>query len=133
MTGLKEQLEKKFGRDFHHTLHPQTRGQGPQRNHLDSAKIEKRLASTCENYRLMREELIGIVYSGASAKDRVEAATAVVMMDLAVLNAEMATGLYKKPSEEIAQDLPVRATSGCGASRRHRGLAAWRLATSASH
>ena len=35
--------------------------------------------------------------------DRVEAAKAVVMMDLAVLNAEMAAGLYKKPIEELAK------------------------------
>ena len=46
----------------------------------------------------------------------VNAAKAVVMMDLAVLNAEMAAGLYKKPNRRGGQEL--RCTPG-----RYRGLA----------
>lgn len=65
----------------------------------------------------MREELLKIVYwklsdnEGANgmarpaAKDRVGAAKAVVMLDLALLNAELANGLYKKPLEVLARDI----------------------------
>jgi hypothetical protein len=112
MVALKEELEKKFGRDFHHTYIRKLVGK--VRNEItyeiDSAKIEQRLAFTRENYRVMREKLLEIVNwpedSGMPrpiARDRIEAAKAVVMMDLAVLNAEMAAGLYKKPIEEIAK------------------------------
>src|SRR3954467_11761879 len=104
MVALKEELEKKFGRDFHHTYSRKLVGK--VRNEItyeiDSAKIEQRLAFPRENYRVMREKLLEIVnWTAASAmprpiaRDRVVAAKAVVMMDLAVLNAEMAAGLYK--------------------------------------
>jgi hypothetical protein len=107
MVALKEELEKKFGRDFHHSYIRKLVGK--VRNEItyeiDSAKIEKRLAFTRENYRVMREKLLEILNWKAEsdmprpiARDRVEAAKAVVMMDLAVLNAEMAAGLYKKPN-----------------------------------
>lgn len=82
---------------------------------LDRAKIEERLASTRENYRVIREELFRIIYwtpeNGKSgvpkplAKDRVEAAKSIVMLDLAVLNAEIANGMYKKPIELIAKEI----------------------------
>jgi hypothetical protein len=117
MTGLKEQLEREYGRDFHHTYIRKLVGK--VRNHLsyeiDHAKIEPRLAFSRENYRLMREELLKIVYwkpgdnEGANgiarpaAKDRVEAAKSVVMLDLAVLNAEIANGIYRKSPEELAK------------------------------
>jgi hypothetical protein len=62
----------------------------------------------------MREELLKIVYwsldnapAGSSrprAHDRIEAAKNVVMMDLALLSAEVANGVYKKPVEAIARE-----------------------------
>jgi hypothetical protein len=64
MTALKEQLEKEYGRDFHFSYI--RRLLGKVRNEIvievDRAQIEPRLASLRENYRLMREELLKIVY-----------------------------------------------------------------------
>jgi hypothetical protein len=81
---------------------------------IDRTKIEQRLKFTRENYRMMREELLKIVYWTPEhgtpgvpkplAKDRVEAAKVVVMLDLAILNAEAAAGMYKKPVEAIAKE-----------------------------
>jgi hypothetical protein len=38
------------------------------------------------------------------AKDRVEAAKSIVMLDLVLLNAEIANGMYKKPIEAIVKE-----------------------------
>ena len=38
-------------------------------------------------------------------RDRIEAAKNVVMMDLALLNAEIANGMYKKPVEHLAKEI----------------------------
>ena len=61
---------------------------------MDRTKTEERMQSTRENYRLMREELLKIVYWNPEtavpglpkplAKDRIEAARNVVMMGLAL-------------------------------------------------
>jgi hypothetical protein len=69
---------------------------------------------TRENYRMMREELLKIVYwspanaeegSGKPrAQDRIEAANNVVMTDLALLNAEITNGMYKMPVEVMARE-----------------------------
>jgi hypothetical protein len=82
---------------------------------LDRAKIEDRMASSRENYRLVREELMKILYwtpenavlgvAKPLAKDRVEAAKSIVMLDLALLSAEIANGLYKKPIEALAKEI----------------------------
>lgn len=115
MTDLKQRLEKAYGRDFHFSYLRKLVGK--VRNEIsyeiDTAKIEPRLAFTRENYRMMREELLKIVYwtpetaiEGVPkplAKDRVEAAKSVVMLDLAILNAEAAAGMYRKPIEELAK------------------------------
>src|SRR3984893_224199 len=117
MVRLKEQLEKEYGRDFHHTYIRKLVGK--VRNEIsyeiDTAKIEPRLAFTRENYRMMREALLQIVYwtpeNGTPgvpkplAKDRVEAAKSVVMLDLAILNAEAAAGMPKKPIELLAKEI----------------------------
>ena len=117
MTALKEQLDEVFGRDFHFSYLRKLVGK--VRNEIsyeiDTAKIEPRLAFTRENYRMMREELLKIVYwtpeNGTPgvpkplAKDRVEAAKAVVQLDLAILQAEAAAGMYKKPIAELAKDV----------------------------
>ena len=62
----------------------------------------------------MREELMKIVYWKPEdnqvglpkplARDRVEVAKAVAMLDLALLKAEIECGIYKRPIEEIAKD-----------------------------
>ena len=63
---------------------------------------------------MMREELLKIVYWNPEtasvgvpkplARDRIEAAKNVVMMDLALLSAEIANGMYKKPIEAIVKE-----------------------------
>jgi hypothetical protein len=62
----------------------------------------------------MREELLKIVYWNPEtatpglpkplARDRVEAAKSVVMLDLAVLNAEAAAGMFKKPVDQLVKE-----------------------------
>jgi hypothetical protein len=117
MTALKERIEKVFGRGFDYEYIRKLTGK--VRNEIvveiDRAQIEPRLAFTRENYRMMREELLKIVYwkpedavAGMPrplAKDRVEAAKAVVQLDLAILQAEAAAGMYRKPIEEIAKSI----------------------------
>jgi hypothetical protein len=82
-----------------------------------------------ENYRMMREELLKIVYwkpgdnegpngmARPAAKDRVEAVKSVVMLDLALLSAEIANGMYKKPIEEIAKTIPTCAGASTADAR----------------
>ncbi len=72
---------------------------------------------TRENYRMMREELLKIAYwkpgdnEGASgmacprAQGRTEAAKNLVMMGLALLSAEIANRMYKKPMEALAKEI----------------------------
>src|ERR1700735_4716089 len=117
MTALQEQLEKEYGRDFHFSYLRKLVGK--VRNEIvhdvDRATIAPRLAELRENYRLMREELLKIVYWNPEtapqgvpkplARDRIEAAKNVVMIDLALLAAEAAAGLYKKPIEVLAREI----------------------------
>lgn len=138
MTALQEQLERECGHDFHFSYLRKLGGK--VRNEIihdvDRATIEPRLAELRENYRLMREELLKIVYwtpeNGAPgvpkplARDRVEAAKSVVMLDLAVLNAEAAARMFKKPVEELARQVSLRGRSSCCPSLiqvAHRDLA----------
>jgi hypothetical protein len=79
---------------------------------VDRTRIEERINFTRENYRMMRTELLKIVYwklgdDGPKplARDKIEAAKNVVMMDLALLAAEAAAGLYKKPIDVIAREI----------------------------
>jgi hypothetical protein len=64
VTGIKERLEKHFDRGFDYTYIRKLVGK--VRNEIsyeiDTAKIEPRLASIRENYRLMRERLLKILY-----------------------------------------------------------------------
>ena len=116
MTALQEQLEKEYGRDFHFSYLRKLVGK--VRNEIvhdvDRATIEPRLAELRENYRVMREELLKIIYWNPETapqgvpkplvRDRVEAAKSVVMLDLAVLNAEAAAGIFKKPVDQLAKE-----------------------------
>lgn len=60
---------------------------------------------------MMREALFKIIYWTADngmplpdAKDVVNAAKNVVMMDLALLSAEIANGMYRKPIDALAKE-----------------------------
>jgi hypothetical protein len=113
---LQKRLKDRFNRDFHrdylgrmtHKVARETRVE------VDRTKIEECIAFTRENYRMMREELMKIVYWKPEdnqvglpkplARDRVEAAKAVATLDLALLKAEIECGIYKRPIEDIAKD-----------------------------
>jgi hypothetical protein len=119
VSGVQEELQFKLNRTFDRSylkrLCDKVEREG--RVEVDRAQIEERLAFTRENYRLMREELLKIVnwdpFNGKPkplARDVVEAAKNVVMMDLALLGAEVANGMYRKdetPSEVLARNVPM--------------------------
>jgi len=70
----------------------------------DRMQIEQRMNITRENHRIARDALLEIVNSHAASKDRVEAAKALVMLDLAVFKAELETGMFKKPADVVARE-----------------------------
>lgn len=135
MTALKEQLEKEYGRDFHFSYLRKLVGK--VRNEMtvefDRTRIEERMNFTRENYRMMREELLKIVYwknedgpPRPLARDKVEAAKNVVMLHLALLSVEIANGMCKKPIEALAKEigydpLPVKIRMVVIAAWRHGG------------
>src|SRR5271155_3887678 len=109
-------LEEEYGRDFHFSYLRKLVGK--VRNEIvhdvDRATIAPRLAELRENYRLMREELLKIVYWNPEtatqgvpkplARDRVEAAKSVITLDLAVLDAEAAAGMFKNPVDHLVKE-----------------------------
>lgn len=116
MSDLEKSLEKRFNRGFSRRYIAKVADQVARRAlvDIDRMKIEERLDFTRNNYRMMREELLKLVYwnhdtapAGVPkplARDRIEAAKNVVMMDLALLSAEIANGVYKKPVEVLAKE-----------------------------
>jgi hypothetical protein len=107
---LQDQLKKQFNRPLLANTSPSIERQALQE--ADRTKLEERMQFTRENYRLMRERLMRIVwwkeeYGGKppANRDVNEAAKNIVMMDLAILQAEAAAGMYKKPVEEIARTI----------------------------
>jgi hypothetical protein len=111
--GLEHALEKHFNRGFSHQYVSKIADKVARESLIvaDRTQIEERMNFTRENYRMMREELLKIVYwkdgdanSRPRAQDRIEAAKNVVMMDLALLSAEIANGMYKKPIDVIAKE-----------------------------
>jgi hypothetical protein len=113
VSGLEKALEKHFNRGFSHQYVSKIADKIAREALVvaDRTQIEERMNFTRENYRMMREELLKIVYwkdgdagSKPRAQDRIEAAKNVVMMDLALLSAEIANGMYKKPIEALARE-----------------------------
>ena len=117
ITRLQETLERQFGRQFKRDYLTRLSDKVAREGliELDRTRIEDRMSFTRENYRMMREELLKIVYWDPEtatpglpkplAKDRVEAAKNVVIMDLALLSAEIANRMYKKPIDVIAKEI----------------------------
>jgi hypothetical protein len=115
--GLQEKLEVQFNRTFKRDYLARLSDKVGRQTliELDRTKIEDRMAFTRENYRMMREELLNVVYWTLDdhevgmpkplVRDRVEAAKTVVMLDLALLKAEIETGIYKKPIEVLAKEI----------------------------
>jgi len=69
----------------------------------DRTRIEDRMRVTRENHRIARDALLEVIENAGRAQDRVEAAKALVMLDLAVFKAEIETGMFKQPVEEVAK------------------------------
>jgi hypothetical protein len=117
ITKLQENLERHFNRTFARGYLAKISEKVRRETLIEiaRAKIEERMAFTRENYRMMREELLKVVYwtrddatlNGPRplARDQVEAAKTVVMLDLALLKAEIECGLYKKPIEVLAKEV----------------------------
>jgi hypothetical protein len=103
--GLVENVSKRFNREFDQRYIKKLTDKIERQMliEVDRTKIEERMAFTRENYRMIREELLKILYwtpENATpgvpkplARDRIEAAKNVVMMDLALLQAEIANGM----------------------------------------
>jgi hypothetical protein len=91
----------------------------------DRMQIENRMRITHETYRISRDALLEIIYSGVSSRDRVEAPRALVMLDLAVFKAELETGMFKNPIEALAKEIrydPLPADRG---PHHKRGQVFW--------
>jgi hypothetical protein len=72
----------------------------------DRLRVEDRMRVARENYRISREAPLEIINSHTPARDRVKAAKALlVMLDLALFKAELETGMFKKPVEELAREI----------------------------
>jgi hypothetical protein len=113
VVALQEQLEKQFARTFSRKYIAKLAMKVERQGLIeaDRTKLEERMQFTRENYRMMREALLKVVYWKEEdgpprplMRDKVEAAKNVVMLDLAILNAEAAAGMYKKPIEAIAKE-----------------------------
>jgi hypothetical protein len=117
ITKLQEKLERHFNRTFARNYLSKMSEKVARETlvEIDRAKIEDRMNFTRENYRMMREELLKVVYWTIDdhevgtpkplARDHVEAAKTVVMLDLALLKAEIETGMHKKPIELLAKEI----------------------------
>jgi hypothetical protein len=119
VSGLEHALEKHFQRGFSHQYVSKIADKVSREGliEMDRTRIEERMNFTRENYRMMRERLLEIVYwkppenfedlrtfKPPTNKDVIEAAKNLVMMDLALLSAEIANGMYKKPIEAIVKE-----------------------------
>lgn len=112
-TALIEYLNKKFSHsfDFRYIKRLTDKVMGQAKNEIDRAAIEPRLIALRETYRVSREALLGILERSKNdyGKNKpwdssvIEAARSLVMLDIAVLNAEVANGLYKNLDEAAAK------------------------------
>jgi hypothetical protein len=120
ITKLQENLERRFGREFKRTYLTKLSDKVARQTLIeaDRTQIEQRMNFTRENYRMMRDRMLKIIYWTPPEviddirnlrpplnKDVIEAAKNLVMMDLALLQAEIANGLYKKPIDAIAKEI----------------------------
>jgi len=117
ITGMQETLEKRFNHSFsfYYVRKLMDKVARAALVDADRTQIEERLAQTRENYRLIRERLLKIVYWSPTTaapgikppfhNEIIDAAKTIVMLDLALLKAEIDNGLYKKPVEELAQQI----------------------------
>jgi hypothetical protein len=114
VVSIQEQLAKKFEQTFSRKYLAKLAHKVAREGLIeaDRTKLEERMQFTRENYRMMRERLLKIIYwkpeDGGKPpmnKDVNEAAKNIVMMDLAILQAEAAAGMYRKPIEALAKEI----------------------------
>jgi hypothetical protein len=117
VAALKHALEEHFQRGFSHQYVSKIADKVAREALIqaDRTQIEQRMNFTRENYRMMRDRMLKIIYwkpeqilEGIKPplnKDVIEAAKNVVMMDLALLSAEIANGMYKKPIDALAKEI----------------------------
>jgi hypothetical protein len=118
VSGLEKAPEEHFQRGFSHQYVTKIADKVAREGliEIDCTQIEQRMNFTRENYRMMRERLLKIIYweydpDGPDVerpplnKDVIEAAKNLVMMDLALSQAEAAAGRYKKPIEALAKEV----------------------------
>lgn len=136
---LELHLEKKFNRGFSYRYVAKLADKVARQALIeaDRTKIEERLAFTRENYRIVRERLMEIITWAPDPnspiplskqrppynEDVINAGKTIVLMDLAILKAEIDNGLYRRPVEEIAKDFRYEPLPG---EVRVAVIAAWR-------
>lgn len=114
---LQEMLETKFKRTF---TRPYLTRQikklsGQMRHDLDHIKVSDRLKLTRETYRIVRERLLKIIYwrpedarNGLKPPFHAEITDAcykLVMLDLALIEAEVKNGVYQKPIDALEKEV----------------------------
>ena len=112
-SALIEYLNKKFNHsfDFRYIRRLTDKVMGQAKNEIDRALIEPRLIALRETYRVSREALLRILERARDETGKskpwdsstIMAARSLVELDIAVLNAEVANGLYKNLDEAAAK------------------------------
>lgn len=113
---LTSKLSKKLNHSFDPRFIKKLSGKVSRQvmNETDRAQLERRLEAIRENYRVKRARLDAIIMWNAedhpgerkpANKDVIEAVKTMVMLDLALLRAEMESGMYKKPIEVLAKEV----------------------------
>lgn len=121
VSSLEQHLEKKFNRGFSYRYIAKLADKIARQALIeaDRTQIEERLAFTRENYRIVRERLMQIICWQPDPEspipiekqrppyneDIIDAGKTIVMLDLAILKAEIDNGLYKRPIEVIAREM----------------------------
>ncbi len=113
---LTETLSKRLNHSFDPRYFKKLRDKSVRQTLMeaDRTQIEERMNFTRENYRMMRERLLKIIYWKPAEDpgsrrpwngDVIDAAKTLVMLDLALLKAEIEIGMYKKPLEVLAKEI----------------------------
>jgi hypothetical protein len=112
---LRETLDRKFSHSFspEYVRKLASKVGREVRLEADYKAIESRLSEIRETFRMGRERLLRIIYWTSEERDImrprseeiVKAVTALVQLDLAILEAELNAGMYKKNEETIIAEL----------------------------
>lgn len=114
---LQETLEIRFKRKFaREYLAKQIKKlSGQMRRDLDTVKVSDRLKGTRDTYRLVRERLLKVVYwkpsdsaNGIKApfhSEIIDACAKLVLLDLALVEAEVKNGIYQRPIDAVAKEI----------------------------